>query len=215
MFSVFTLVLSAQAVIAATTPRLLGRQGVSPGLGCTTACSPLLDDLASTDATAKTLCTPSIVRDYGECYDCLVAADTLTVAEAQETVDQFISGCKAAGVPVGGVTIAGSTGGGTPTGGSTPTSGSGSQSTATSTAGGSPGGGSSGGSSSGSSSSSNSSGSNSGSSGKSDSDSDSSDSSNGGFSGSGFRSNDATHYSTNFMTYIFIVLLGILSREIV
>ncbi|KAK6988597.1 hypothetical protein R3P38DRAFT_273539 [Favolaschia claudopus] len=210
MFSVFTLVLSAQAVIAATTPQLLGRQSVQPGLGCTSACSPLLDDLASTDATAKALCTPSIVRDYGQCYDCLVAADTLTVAEAQETVDQFVSGCKAAGVPVSGVTISGSSGGGTPTGGSTPTSGSGSQSTATTTAGGS-----SNGSSSGSSSSSNSSGSNSGSSGKSDNDSDSSDSSNGGFSGSGFRSNDATHHSMNFMTYIFIILLGILSRGIV
>ncbi|KAJ7429321.1 hypothetical protein B0H11DRAFT_1126638 [Mycena galericulata] len=54
------------------------------------------------------------MNDYGACYGCEVQVNGLTQADAQQTVDDFASGCQTAGHPVASITINadGSTSGG-------------------------------------------------------------------------------------------------------
>ncbi|KAJ6562222.1 hypothetical protein B0H19DRAFT_1259800 [Mycena capillaripes] len=217
MLGLFVLILTAEVAVARTIPimNLVTRQTITPTDGCVSACAPLGDATLDSDGTPASGCTSAIVKDYAECYDCMVAEGVVTQSIAQETVDGIVSDCTDAGFPVNGATVSGGSGGGstgTGTGSGTGTSvggevgGTGTASTAKSTA---TAAGSSGSSSSSSGSSSGSSGSSSSSS-DSNSGSSSSGSGNGIGSGSGFKSNGGLRISAEYLTLPFISLLSTL-----
>ncbi|KAJ7200922.1 hypothetical protein B0H12DRAFT_1081096 [Mycena haematopus] len=197
MLTILTFVLSAQTALAATTPfiNLIARQSLTPTAACVNACTPLANAVDAGDAsTIGSLCTNTVVNDYAECYDCLIAGGAVSQAIAQDTVNDYVDNCNTAGYPVSGATVSGSSSGGSDSGTSVAEPGGSETETAgesTSTA---PPTGSSGGSSSGSSSSS---GSNSGS---SSSNKGSSGGGGGLGSGSGFKFNSAVHANVGYLT---------------
>ncbi|KAJ7453251.1 hypothetical protein B0H11DRAFT_1926991 [Mycena galericulata] len=90
---------------------------------CTTPCTTLSNALSAAGTSAEgstgtaalaSLCTSTIMNDYGACYGCEVQINATPQADAQQVIDDFASGCQADGHPVASVTINadGSTSGG-------------------------------------------------------------------------------------------------------
>ncbi|KAJ6622515.1 hypothetical protein B0H10DRAFT_2214166 [Mycena sp. CBHHK59/15] len=109
MFSRLTLLIASNMAVATIRnayPKVLSRQDTDGG--CATQCAALEATLTGTDAgQASAICSQTVVGDYSSCYGCSVSAGTITQADAQQTLDEFIAGCKAAGFPVNDMTITG------------------------------------------------------------------------------------------------------------
>ncbi|KAJ6471266.1 hypothetical protein C8R47DRAFT_1147632 [Mycena vitilis] len=118
MFQIFALLsvlsVAAHTVVNAGQPHVVRQNDTAAG-DCTTPCQALTDSLsAGNGGGLGALCTNTIANNYGACYSCEVKSSVMTQAEAQKTIDDYMTGCKAGGHPVNSITISadGSTTGG-------------------------------------------------------------------------------------------------------
>ncbi|KAJ7743909.1 hypothetical protein DFH07DRAFT_963921 [Mycena maculata] len=133
MLALLPVMLAVQTTLASPSrvQNILPRQSLTPTAGCVDACTPLENALSSA-TTLASLCTSAVINGYAECYDCLVAAGAVAQDAAQDTVDDYVSGCDDEGFTVNGATVsAGSDSGSTAT-----SLGGGSETTSTSLGGG-------------------------------------------------------------------------------
>ncbi|KAJ7656105.1 hypothetical protein DFH06DRAFT_1132585 [Mycena polygramma] len=117
MFQIFALVsvLSVAAHTVNAGQLHVVRQNDTAADDCSTPCQALSDSLSAGNAGGLgAICTNTIANNYAACYGCEVKGSGMTQADAQQTIDGYITGCKAGGHPVNSITISadGSTSGG-------------------------------------------------------------------------------------------------------
>jgi len=76
-----------------------------PVADCSTPCTALTDSISASGTGVGAICNNNVLNNYVGCYDCEVKIGGMTQQAAQQTVDSYVSGCKAGGHPVNDATI--------------------------------------------------------------------------------------------------------------